>query len=296
MNHKFIADFRNYDLTLTTSMNSNHGVSGHLFELIEYFYYFRFWHNIKTNILIPFELTKEQFKDALKKYNFDHNEILEYLNNTFFIKTPQIFFGNIVIFTDGNMYHPKYYNGIIKCNKKIFLRCNNNETLDKADIILQDFRLYDNTKNAIHYVKKLLFDKMIRIKASYTNTALLYATSNCRMVSYDEMEILKSKYNFGKYIVLSDKEFKVPDKFELLKVPADNIFSKFDTYIYTPLHGTCSQFDCSPRFIAECEYYSKKVIYEIPVLYHGLTVRKYDIENNFESLFLRKDDKIINYI
>ena len=214
MNHKFIADFRNYDLTLTTSMNSNHGVSGHLFELIEYFYYFRFWHNIKTNILIPFELTKEQFKDALKKYNFHHNEILEYINNTFFIKTPQIFFGNIVIFTDGNMYHPKYYNGIIKCNKKIFLRCNNNETLDKADIILQDFRLYDNTKNAIHYVKKLLFDKMIRIKASYTNTALLYATSNCRMVSYDEMEILKSKYNFSKYIVLSDKDFKVPDKFD----------------------------------------------------------------------------------
>jgi hypothetical protein len=81
-------------------------------------------------------------------------------------------------------------------------------------------------------------------------------------------------------------------------MPVENIFEKFDTYIYTPTKGS---FDCSPRFIAECKYYNKNIIYhDIDENYlnvdTGLKFRKYDIDNNFKSLLLNENDEIVSIL
>ena len=293
---KTIINFRNYDVTITCAVGAGHGTSGHIFEMIEYFYYLRFYHNVNCNIFIPFKFDLNDFyKCVADKYDFTDDEVKIYKDNTYQCDKPRIIDIKTGLFVDGNMY-VKNFAGIYKCDKKIFLRCNNNETLDKADIVLQDTRMYDDLKNSTHYVKKILFDKFKKVKNEVQNTAMIYATTNCRRITYEQLEMLSSKYNFEKYIVLSNETFDVPNKFVLKHVPCENLMEKFNTFIYTPLNGSCNRVDCSPRFVAECKYYHKDVIYEIPCFYRGLNVRKYDIENNFDSLFLRKNDDLINFL
>lgn len=295
----------NYDCTLCTALNANHGVSGHLYEVIEYFYYLRFMHNVNTCIVIPYEFSKEEFLKALKtKYVFTDEEIEIYLNNIIINNNIKVLISNTVIFTDGSIFNcpdndiqqmQRTYTVIAK--NKIFIRCNNPETLDKADIVLQDTRLYNDCKNSVHYIKKILFDKLKKPTSNCPNTAMLYLTSNCRYLKYDELVNLKNKYNKYKFIVLSNKaDYKIPEGFKLYEVPCQNMFDKFDTYIYTHLSGTCGN-DCSPRFVPECYYFNKKVIFDIDEMYPGLKVRVYDIETKgIESLHLTKDDPLINYI
>lgn len=295
----------NYDCTLCTALNANHGVSGHLYEVIEYFYYLRFMHNVNTCIVIPYEFSKEEFLKALKsKYVFTDEEIEIYLNNIIINNNIKVLISNTVIFTDGSIFNcpdnaiqqmQRAYTVIAK--NKIFIRCNNPETLDKADIVLQDTRLYNDCKNSVHYIKKILFDKLKKPTSNCPNTAMLYLTSNCRYLKYDELVNLKNKYNKYKFIVLSNKaDYKIPEGFKLYEVPCQNMFDKFDTYIYTHLSGTCGN-DCSPRFVPECYYFNKKVIFDIGEMYPGLKVRVHDIETKgIESLHLTKDDPLINYI
>ena len=288
-------NFKNYDLTLTCEVKAGHGISGHVFELIEYFYYFRFYHNVNCCIFFPFSsVTEEIFKKCLEKYTFTKEEIDVYNSNTFFDSDPKIIDSNIHLVVDGNLWSP-VFKGIIKAKKKIFLMCNNFETLDKADIILQDSRIYEDLPNSFHYVKKILFDKFKKVNECKTNTGLIYGTTNCRKVDYDYLEEVDKEYNLDDYVVLSNEDFSVPRKFRLLRVPVDDVYSLFKTYIYTDLKGTCKM-DCSPRFIAECKYYNRNVKYFNKFWNLGLKVRKYDIENNFEKLFLTKEDKIIDYL
>ena len=295
MNYKHFWDFKKYDLTLSFAVKAGHGVSGHVFELIEYFYYFRFYHNVNCCIFIPFStVTEDVFKKCLAKYDLTKEELNVYMNNTFFDSEPRIIGANTYLVVDGNLYSP-LFKGIIKATKKIFLRCNNDETLDKSDIVLQDTRIYKDLPNSVHYVKKILFDKFKKVEDCKTNTGLIYGTTNCRKVDYDYLEEVDKEYNLDDYVVLSNEDFSVPRKFRLLRVPVDNVYSLFQTYIYTDLKGCCTM-DCSPRFIAECRYFNRDVKYFNKFWNLGLKVRKFDIENNFEKLFLTKEDKIIEYL
>ncbi len=295
-----------YRCTLCTALNANHGVSGHLYEVIEYFYYLRFFHNISTCIVIPYQLTQEQFERALRsKYDFSENEISEYLRNTIIANNINIIIANTIIFTDGSFFNcprdciestSKVYSVIAK--KKIMIRCNNSETLDKADVVLQDNRLYEDLPNSVHYIKKILFSKLKKIDCKVKDTAMLYLTTNCRYLTYNELLDVKGKYTYKNYIILSNKkDYRIPDGFTLYNVPCDNLFEKFNTYIYTHLSGTCSSFDCSPRFICECKYYNKEVIYDLNQIYLGLNVRKYDLETKgWQGLELTEGDDLIKYI
>ena len=81
-------------------------------------------------------------------------------------------------------------------------------------------------------------------------------------------------------------------------MPVDNIFEKFGTYIYTPTKGSA---DCSPRFIAECKHYGKETVYHnVDESYlnrdPGLKYRRYDIENDFDSINLKPNDNIIDIL
>jgi hypothetical protein len=78
--------------------------------------------------------------------------------------------------------------------------------------------------------------------------------------------------------------------------PVDYIFEQFTKYVYTPVPR---KWDCSPRFIAECKWYGKEVVYHNIDYWdvdHGLRIRKWDLDNDFESLNLTPNDDIIKIL
>lgn len=286
-----LVNLKKYNIVLTQSTETKHGISGHLFEMAEYFYHFTFHKNISTCILISDGTSKEDFFNALKnKYSFSKYEYEIFEKNTFFYFQPKVLIGNIIIFVDGSL---RCKDADIFCSKKIFFRCSEDAYLDKTDIVLQDYDLYDPLPNSIHYKKKLLFSKFINISSS-EDAAMFYCTKNTRMLSFDDLINLTNKYNFSKYIILSDVDIKAPSNVQLLKVPVNNLWEKFNTYIYTGLTNL-TKIDCSSRFIAECKYYNKNVIYDVQRMDKGLAVRRNDIENNVD-IELKETDEITSII
>ena len=71
------------------------------------------------------------------------------------------------------------------------------------------------------------------------------------------------------------------------------MFSKFDTYIYTPVER---KFDCSPRLVTECFLYGKKVYMNLDYMDIGLQTRYNDCMTDLESLNLTDNDKILTII
>ena len=107
------------------------------------------------------------------------------------------------------------------------------------------------------------------------------------------------KQIFIQYLFITNKENKpiLPiEGFSFSIPPVKNLFEKFSTYVYTPVKR---KWDCSPRFIAECKYFNKEVIFHNIDYWKedkGLYWRQWDIENNFDSLFLKEDDEIIQIL
>ena len=145
----------------------------------------------------------------------------------------------------------------------------------------------------INYKKRILFNKLKTIGSS-KDALLVYATKNCRNLdSYEEL------FYYGDNILaITNKENKPADIDGITFVipPVDNLFESFNKYIYTPVNR---KWDCSPRFIAECKWYGKEVIYHNIDYWdvdHGLRVRQWDIDNDFDSLHLHIDDSIISIL
>ncbi len=159
--------------------------------------------------------------------------------------------------------------------------------------ILQDHRVYEKAKvNSINYVKKINFDRY-RPTCKESSNTLLYGTENRRLISQEQLDILSTKHN--NIILLVNDIKEDTDNIKYLSMPVENLFDKFGTYVYTKVS---SMFDCSPRFIAECKFYNKEVIYDIDYLEEdkGLYYRKQDLEDRFNSLYLKEDDSIIQII
>lgn len=280
-----------HELALCVGIDAKHRVSGHLYEQIEYFYYFYFLKHRDVCILSD---DAEQYIDvALEKYNFSQEEIKIIKSRIYtYPKGLRILNGKNFLFVDGATYY--MHNVMIKGNVYYF-RCSW-VNFQKNSTVFQDNRLYDELPNGINYVKKILFDKLKKPQGN-GNYKLLYLTKNCRRLPEKEFNDVIRKYDDDRqFLVISDQfenYYRIPEVvYE--EVPVDDLFGKFSTYIYTPLHYN-EMMDCSPRFIPECKYFGKEIIYDAPI-YHGLNVRKYDTENKFESLFLTKEDKIDEYI
>ena len=75
--------------------------------------------------------------------------------------------------------------------------------------------------------------------------------------------------------------------------PIEDLFEKFDTYIYTPVNR---KFDCSPRLVTECFFQGKKVFKDLDYYDIGLETRYFDCVHNLESLNLIEGDAIIDII
>jgi hypothetical protein len=281
-----------YDLWLSYSWSdNNHGICGHTYEVIDYYHILK--NHFKVGILLCEDIDWETFELSIKsKYNFTDIELQDIKDNTVFNNRPNLIKGSNILFTDGGVVNMETITLLF--NNIFYFACGNKEIKDndKDNVyILQDDRVYEPVKrNGFNYKKRILFDRLKPIGDS-KDQVLIYATKNCRHISN-----FTDYTKYGKIIAIVNSIPKSESGIEFLMPPVDNIFEQFNTYVYTPIPR---KWDCSPRFIAECKHYGKKVIYHNIDYWeedHGLRVRKWDIDNDFDSLHLKDNDDIIEIL
>jgi hypothetical protein len=284
-----------YDIWLTQSWsNNNHGICGHTFEIIDYYYILKDY--FKVGIFFAEDIDWVILENTIRsKYNFTNEEINNIKLNTQFENRPSLLKGTNILFVDGGIINTSYITLIF--DNIFYFACGNKEIKDnnKDNVyILQDNRVYDPVvKNGIDYKKKILFDKLKPLTKSKEGV-LLYATKNCRNIdNYEQF------FHYGDNIIAvtnTENQPKDTNGIKFVTPPVDDIFEQFTTYVYTPVNR---KWDCSPRFIAECQYYGKQVIYHNIDYWDvdlGLYWRKWDMEHDFESLYLTSNDAIISII
>lgn len=289
----------------------NHGICGHLYEVIDY--YFLLNQKFSTEIIIgEYIPLKSLYKSLKTKYKLNRLDLNNLFNNIKFIR-PIIYNcpNSIIIFTEGNIY--KDIKLIFKCKKIILFPCDNisffnlYEKNNKKDfLILHDTRLKYEIPEEIenkHYIKKINFNILKDIDyESCLNQTLIYATSNCRLLSIDKIKKYNNSNFYYPLLILINKNspllnYDINDNIKFEVVPINNLMEKFKYYIYTSIER---KWDCSNRLLAECKWYKKQVILDDDIneeylnIDLGLKYRLEDINNNFESLFLTEEDDIIN--
>lgn len=282
----------NHDVLLTCCLQSTHGVSGHLFEIIEYLWLFR-QKGVDACALIPFTFSEKDLDITLARYRWPEDE-KNVLKSYITIKNNvKILRAKTAIFVDGIL---AYRAGVtVLADRTILLRCAMECNYDRADLVLQDSRLYEDLPNSQHYVKKVLTSELKPCKNPDQKVGLVYATRACRELDVRTIEEI-SKLDYDNILVLSEFPYNnLPENFKNLKVPVQNIFDLFTDFLYTPVGGFCDPFDCSPRLPVECRFFGKGFKMLAP-LYRGLDVRLRDIEHNFKNVDLSIEDDIFRFL
>ena len=283
MKPSFHLDLRQYDLTITTSFLYKHGISGHVFEEIEYYWLIKDNTNLRPCILLSDGTTIEEFKKALiNKYK----DIDDIMNHVYYHPAPKLLFTNNLLIVDGS-WRGMDRSQVFAKNVFIFRCAEDNfdyfhKNFDNV-FVLQDYNVYG--EYGIDYNKKILFDRLIVPNKGREDTAMLYLTSNCRGISQEEVnEIVK---DYSNHVVLTN----TPELYDnSLEVPVNNLWELFDTYVYTSIP---KQWDCSSRFIKECEYFGRNVVYAIDYEDKALNVR---INNSIQEVTLNESDYIIELL
>ena len=288
-----ITQLLKHDLYLTYSWNpKDQGICGHVYEVIEYYTVLK--EHINVGIFLG-ELSPKIFRKVIEdKYNFTVKEVNDIMDCTEYSYKPKLIRTTNILFCDGNMSSIDKIT--ILADNIIMFACGDRSvqylTHPKYHV-LQDSRVYNESPRGTHYVKKLLFHRY-KDSVSAPDVTMLYLTESSRSISHEDLEELMM-YN---PLILSEHNtfHKFEGQYTWMKPPVNNIFDKFNTYCYT---STPKKSDCSSRFLAECEFYNKEVIYyKIDYLDvdSGLRVRIDDIKNRFSTLFLRDTDEIIDII
>ena len=296
----------NIVLTYTPASKEINRICGHTFEVMDYYLFLKD-HGYDVKILIQDRIRKELvFKAWEDKY--DLNNLKYNYKKDILFQPMKNLFANVIIYTNG-IYKSDLNTIQNKANKVIYkklisFRCNNltdfNEFLqNKKHYLLHDFRvykdfnLYTEFKNSIHYIKKIYFSRYKKLSNS-KNKTLIYINSFLKNLDDNFLKKLKdinSNIIFISGSKLNNKDIKKYNKYgEILHAPVLNFFEQFDKYLYTP---NTRNFDCSPRLLTECKFYNKEIIIGFDISKDiGAYWRWYDIQNNFESLNLKKGDDI----
>jgi hypothetical protein len=284
-----IVNLKQYDLVLTTSWEFKFGVCGHLFEMIDYYYAIKTYTPFTPCILLADGTTKQELLSAIES-KYDNLTV----ENIVVHYRPKVVIANNILITDGS----HRLRGADLLAKNIFLfRCSENDftyfTKFKSNIfLLQDFEIYNDRPigvNIVDYKKKILFSKYKNYNNNVKNVAMYYLTSLCRKLSDAELETTLTKHQFNDSIILTDDVSLYPNR-NTFKIPVDDIWDKFSTYIYTSVPR---KIDCSSRFIVECLYYGKNIIYDIDYYDRALEVRKKD---TVLTVSLTKDDEFLKLL
>jgi len=290
-------------LTYCPSDFEKNRICGHTFEVMDYYLLFTQL-GYKAKILIQDSIEKNRLYKAWED-KYDNEYLDKNYKMDIIFKKSKIIKADILIFVDGlyNYYIDTY---ILKYKYLYIFRCNTKTNYkillkNKNVFLFQDYRVYQdyhNYTNVINYVKKIKFDNYKKYSKTKTNKTLVYINSNLRKLETplpkNRNYIYLSGTNLSKdYIKSLSIGFK-----DLIYAPVENLFEKFDEFLYT---STKFQFDCSPRFIAECQFYNKKVSFNFDIEKYfeidtGLKWRWYDTINNFNNLVLNKEDLIIKYL
>lgn len=287
--HKnFYINLKQYDIVITTSFMYKHGISGHVFEMFEYYYAIKKYTNLKPCMLVADGTTQEEFCNSIDRKYIDCADFQEDL---FVHPAPSLLFANKILFVDGSfrgldkseIFADHVY--LFRCKEEDFSYFSNNF---KKVTLLQDFRVYDPAENVelIDYNKKILFSNL-KAEVANPNKAMFYMTSTCRAIPDDDIKTIAQKNGFDDYVVLTN----TPEQYtNALEVPVPNLWTLFSTYIYTAIP---MKWDCSSRFVMECKYFGKEVIFEVDYYDKALEVRKKDSVENVE---LKEDDLFIRLL
>ena len=295
-----------YDLVFTTSFEHEFGISGHLYEIIEYFYISR-KNNINAGILLSDGTTIDLLERSIRqKYTFTEEEIKDCIDRTLVCYRPKIIRAKNICLVDGS---PRFFEATIFADNMFLFRCDladhiyyhNHKTIKKSHL-LQDFKMYSERYETLNievvdYVKKLLWDKYKTPLGNKTNTALLYMPTNCKALAADDLESIMNRYEFEHYLIITSKPEKytelISEEVTVDTIPITDLFDRFDTYIYTRVPR---KLDCSPRFIVECAVFDKEIIYDIDYIDPGVARRRECIANGIDTLLLKENDSFIDYV
>lgn len=283
-----------YNVLLTFSPIKE--ITGHWFEVFEYYWYLK-EHNLKPYMLFHSPgLSFEDVYSALKdKYSVDIPKKDLYVLSKVekLIAAPLA----VALVCDGN-FSALREQGVKIIAKKIFGFGCGDVSIPYGDYkdaeYLLDKRVYD-VSYGIYYAKKIYAD-ILRKPTHKKNNTLFYLTKNCRALPLDciQKAIQEEYKDYDEHIIVSpDNSYSsLSGNVRCVRPPLVNIFNEFDTYVYTPVPR---HFDCSPRLIAECALFDRKVdYYHIDYFDKGLEVRKKDIEDG--RVWLRDDDAIVDII
>lgn len=291
-----IIDLTHHDVVLATGLQARHGISGHTYELLEYWYYLKVLHCIDVAVLCTAHKPEVMLNIAHNRYTFTDVELsmlkscLYDGTNILLARLP------ITIWVDGCTHYDPSAAALAKRN--IAFACNNAEDLDKMDLVLGDTRIYDIPCD--HYVKKLLFSKFKPVTATLPDkVAMLYCTYQARKLKPEYIRTLPERFpEFDRFVLITNDDIQPAGKITVQQPPVNNIFELFTTYIYSPLKiswpGEMGVGDCSPRFPAECTYFNKTIIIDAPVN-RGLAVRLRDCRS-LDNITLTKEDPLVNYL
>jgi hypothetical protein len=294
-----------YDVVLTYSPIVE--ITGHLFECFDYWLVLRSrW---KTGILFFGGLDMDGLRVAWEsKYNVPFSEVekdiiyMPMLERTSDYKVFSFGHGTRVLLCDGNIKSLDWNRMIFSTDRLYGFLCEYDDfhkmQFNKHIKYLADYRVYGRPRffDSFDYVKKLPFRYYRKVETKTENVGMMYVTFKCRMVSPDIILKYHWMSRCEKTILIvpyRKEEFDGIPGVEQVVAPVDDLFSKFNTYIYTPVGR---KFDCSPRLVTECFFQGRNVFKDLDYFDSGLEVRYEDASKRLETLDLTEDDEIFKIL
>ena len=250
------------------------GLNGHVFEILDYYNLLKKYFKVKC--YFP-EYNESLIKQATERYTVDFDF------NDFIFDYHKLIAPRTSLYVDGS------YNFFLRnqmLGNKLAFSCGSPkrdpEHLRPKDVLyFEDHRVYNHVNNSVNYIKKIDCSIM-KVPDVFDDRVFAHVTKDCKAV---EVGPLIEKY--PNLLCYSDY---LPESYHVTNKPVK--FGMFNKFVYTPV---ARHFDCSPRLIAECDYF------EIPVDYYnidykdiGLETRQQDIKT--KSYLLKQDDPIIELL
>lgn len=262
-------------------------LSGHFFELFDYYYILS--SKFKTKILIPENVELERIERILKSHysiEFNLNDIIIGYDYEL-IKVP------IVLNVDDCHFFLNLNRKKFLCEKFFSFACGDSyffPNVELLDIIrLADYAIYNELPNSINYTKKIL-PHLKRIEND-NQKEFVHLTKNCRSLNSEKLgQLILEHPNLLIYTDYLPKSLELEyPSVSVSYEPIENF--NFKKFIYTPISR---KFDCSPRLILECEILGIPVEYFcIDYIDEGLERRRF---GDIDDFILNSNDEIFEII
>lgn len=262
-----------FEMSPTLRSPREHGLSGHIFECLDYYYLLSKY--MKVKVIIPELVSSETFDSFVS----GHYSVKISKNDIIFTNYFDLLKCKKILIVDGGFWFIQKYRNRF-CGKIFAFACGA-DPINADYSILADFKVYNQRyPNMIDYTKKIL-PSLKRIPG---DRPFAHITKNCKSLNSDQIDRLLNKYPD----LLAYSDFVNPDYNFTNKQIRNFSFSKF---IYTPV---LRHFDCSPRLIIECQILQIPFeLFEIDYYDPGLQRR---LEYPYTDFILSETDDILNIL